>query len=121
NITDAPGNTIGGTTAAARNIISGHNLSAVSINGSGATNNLVQGNYIGTDVTGTHSVPNNFLISSPPAGAVFISDASHNQIGGTSAGAGNLISGNKLSGVLISGATASDNKVQGNLIGTTPD
>jgi hypothetical protein len=46
--------TVGGTTPAARNIISG-NFTGVSVFGN---ENLVQGNFIGTDVTGQHPLPN---------------------------------------------------------------
>ena len=38
-------NTIGGTAAAARNVISGNGIDGVSLNNAGATGNLVQGNY----------------------------------------------------------------------------
>ena len=44
-------NTIGGTTAAARNVISGNDVAGVLIQG--GSNNVVEGNYIGTDVNGT--------------------------------------------------------------------
>jgi len=43
----APGNTIGGTATGARNVISGNKQSGVDIQPSGAAGNLVQGNYIG--------------------------------------------------------------------------
>ena len=66
---------------------------------SGPIGNLVQGNYIGTDSTGTVALGNGrsgVRISS----AIGSTDsASHNTIGGTAAGAGNLISGNKEDGV----------------------
>jgi titin len=52
-IRDAPNNRIGGTGVGARNIISGNAEYGVEIRGSSATRNLVQGNFIGTDVTGT--------------------------------------------------------------------
>ena len=51
-------NTIGGTTAAARNLISGNGVGGIGIAEAGSINNLVQGNYIGTDVTGNQSVGN---------------------------------------------------------------
>jgi hypothetical protein len=96
-------NTLGGAGEGARNLISGNGLRAVDIFGAG---NRVQGNYIGTDVTGTAAVGNR--------DGVFIT-GSNNVIGGTEAGAGNLISGND-NGVYISGGAG--NLIQGNRIGT---
>ncbi len=49
-------NTIGGTAAADRNIVSGHSVENIGIYGSTATANLVQGNFAGTDALGTRSV-----------------------------------------------------------------
>src|SRR5262249_39097712 len=57
-ITNAAGNTIGGTVAAARNLISGNANDGMEILGTTATQNLVQGNYVGTDATGTSSLGN---------------------------------------------------------------
>jgi beta-lactamase superfamily II metal-dependent hydrolase len=102
------GNTIGGTVAGARNVISG-NLSGVAIAASG-TGNQVQGNYIGTDITGTADLGNSYF-------GVSIS-GSNNTIGGTATGAGNVISGNDSRGVEIIGSSASGNTVEGNYIGT---
>src|SRR5262249_52751147 len=48
----AANNVIGGTTAAARNVVSGNAGDGVQVSGSGATANVVLGNYIGTDVNG---------------------------------------------------------------------
>jgi parallel beta-helix repeat protein len=109
-IWDAPGNTIGGTVPGARNLISGNEWYGVLIEGSGATGNQVQGNYIGTDVTGTAAVTN--------CHGVYIWDAPGNTIGGTAAGAGNLISGNEWEGIYVGGSGATGNTVQGNYIGT---
>ncbi len=119
------GNLVGGTTVAARNIVSGNRTIGVAVDGSGdasgnaATGNLVEGNFIGTDVSGTVAIPNNAGIS--------ITSANTNTVGGTPVGASNLISGNTNSGVVIEGfsdhdsscATATKNQIQGNLIGTT--
>jgi CSLREA domain-containing protein len=110
-ITSASSNTIGGTTAEARNIISGNDLSGVDIEG-GATLNLVQGNFIGTDITGTLDRGNTQV------GVVFFdATTTNNTVGGTAAGARNVISGNNINGVSINtGSTG--NQVQGNFIGT---
>ncbi len=105
-------NTIGGTTSQARNIISGNMRSGLSLM-SDANHNVIQGNFIGTDVTGTSALGNGIQ---PVAHGIFIcTDCHDNLIGGTSAGAGNLISGNHSSGLRIYGY---DNTIQGNLIGT---
>ena len=107
------GNVIGGTTPAARNLISGNALNGVVIVGSNG--NLVQGNRIGTDVSGQSAIPNG------QSGVVIIGSKS-NVVGGSAAGAGNLISGNTRDGVDINdastGTSTSGNAVQGNLIGT---
>ena len=110
-IKDATNNTIGGTIAEARNVISGNNWSNVVISGSQATGNLLQGNYIGTDVAGTVALGN-------LGDGVGIDNASGNIIGGTEEGAGNLISGNGDEGIDIEGSGATGNLIQGNYIGT---
>ena len=108
-ISTAPSNTIGGITASARNIISGSALRGIEISGAAATGNLVEGNYVGTDVTGTTALGN-------VGSGVYVSTAS-NTIGGSVAGAGNLLSGNDRVGLALEvGANA--NVVQGNFIGT---
>jgi hypothetical protein len=115
-INNSPGNIIGGTTAGARNIISGHSLSAgsqgVSIaGGAGSTGNLVQGNYIGTDVTGTVALGNS-------TGINIAQGAQGNTIGGNAAGSANVISGNTGVGVQLSDGGTSGNTIAGNFIGT---
>ncbi len=110
-ITTAPGNLIGGTANGSGNIISGNGISGIYIYGAGASNNLVQGNFIGTDVTGTIAISNRL-------DGVTINGVSGNLVGGTNAGALNLISGNLDRGVLILNSGATNNLVQGNYIGT---
>jgi hypothetical protein len=115
-------NTIGGTTAADRNLISGNAMMGVALWGQSAYNpyggNLVEGNYIGTDVTGTHALGNG-LIHGNGGDGVFVASNS-NTIGGTTPGARNLISGNYANGVDIAFAMGrhSGNVVEGNFIGT---
>ena len=106
----ASGNTIGGTTPGERNVISGNGSNGVRIALGITTGNQVQGNYIGTDKTGTFDLGN-------ASNGVLIDDgATNNAIGGVVAGARNVISGNGGDGVRIFGA--SGNQVQGNYIGT---
>ena len=102
-------NLIGGTEPTARNIIS-VNRTGVLIRG-GAMGNVVQGNYIGTDVTGFVNVGSDDLEG------VMIDDSPTNLIGGSVPGAGNLITTN-FSNIEISGAASIGNLIQGNLIGT---
>jgi hypothetical protein len=102
---------IGGTTAAARNIISGNVGDGVDITGSGTTGTVVEGNYIGTDITGTQAIGNR-------NGVVLSFGASGNTIGGNVAGAGNLISGNASDGIVITDAGTNSNVVEGNYVGT---
>ncbi len=99
-------NTIGGTTSGSRNVISGNSTAGVYVPG-GASGVAVQGNYIGTDLTGAKAVANTFGVEV---------SGSNNTIGGTSAAALNLISGNSDGVYILSGASGV--QVQGNYIGT---
>ncbi|MEG4555730.1 DUF4347 domain-containing protein, partial [Microcoleus sp. F6_C1] len=110
-VDNAAGNTIGGTAAGDRNIISGNNAFGVLINAAGGTGNRVVGNIIGTNAAGTAALPNTLT-------GVQISGGSNNIIGGTTVADRNLISGNGSAGVFIDGATATGNTVLGNFIGT---
>jgi titin len=104
------GNLIGGTVPTARNVISANGNQGVDIYNH-ANGNIVQGNFIGTDVSGTARLGN-------LSDGVLIEFAANNLIGGTGPGAGNLISGNTPNGLEIYASSASGNVVQGNLIGT---
>ena len=83
-------NLIGGTNAGAGNVISGNLGNGILLRGSTVFNNTIQGNFIGTDATGTNALPNTI------AGVTIDTGSSSNLIGGTVAGARNVISGNKL-------------------------
>ena len=107
-------NNIGGTNAGAGNVISGNLGNGILIRGSNVVNNTVLGNYIGTDATGMNALPNTV------AGVTIDTGSSSNLIGGTVAGARNVISGNILNydyGVIIAGPGTSGNLVEGNYIG----
>lgn len=109
-INGSPGNLIGGTTALARNLISGGNQNGIYLFTSAATGNVISGNYIGTSVTGLAGLGNAY-------NGLEIAASSSNLIGGTSPGAGNVISGNGQSGIYCISAPATSNLVQGNYIG----
>ena len=100
----ATGNQIGGLTNAERNVLSGNAEYGVLISDAGTTNNVVLGNYIGTNSAGAAAIGNSF-------GGVIIYQGAN----GNSLGRGNVISGNSSYGVLIIGAAG--NSVVGNLIG----
>ncbi len=110
------GNTVGGTTVGARNVID-EDLTITGQYASGTPgNNLIQGNFIGTDITGTK-----FLSEA----SLLLIETSNNTIGGTAAGAGNVIVGSHDgSGIYITDGGSSNptqgNLVQGNFIGTDP-
>ncbi|MDB5349626.1 MAG: cya 2 [Planctomycetota bacterium] len=104
-------NTIGGTVFGARNVISGNQ--GVGVDLAGATGTVVAGNTIGLDQTGTSAVANQ-------AGGISLEDAIGTTIGGTVFGARNVISGNAVGGVIVTGSTVGT-LIAGNFIGTNKD
>ena len=119
---DGASNTlIGGTNAAARNVISGNGQSLVGghdfSNGifidEGAHSNTILGNYLGVDVTG------NAALGNGGAGILIRVNADNNTVGGDSAAERNVISGNQ-NGVAIA-VDSENNTVSGNYIGTGVD
>src|SRR6266567_5068352 len=97
-------NLIGGPDPGAGNVVSGNTTNGTEVI-AGAVNNVIQGNLVGTDPSGTTAVPNQ--------NGIWI-DASSNTIGGVTPGEGNVISGNTTWGIYVRG---SDNVITGNLIG----
>jgi hypothetical protein len=109
------GTVIGGTDVGARNVISG-NSDGIQTTETSLTLPVqltVQGNFIGVDVTGLTALPNAGygIFFTPPRDR---SDSSLT-LGGTAAGAGNVISGNTANGLLLSNSNL---VMQGNRIGT---
>ena len=101
-------NTVGGTSAAARNdIVGAAGFTAVWLKSSGSFDNLIQGNDIGTTEDGSASAGG--------GGGILVDSANANTIGGSESGAGNVISGNARQGIDFQ--NADDNVVAGNLIG----
>ena len=97
--------TIGGTTAASRNVVSGNG--SYGIRFTAGTGLAVLGNFIGTDVTGMAPLGNHqYGILVETTGVT---------IGGSAPGSGNVICSNATSGMSVNGAGT---VVQGNFIGT---
>ena len=90
------------------NVISGNASHGVSISGSGATDNYVAANFIGTDLDGDADLGN-------AGSGVHISGSSGITL------LENVISGNDSYGVRITGSGADGNRLEGNLIGTQAD
>jgi len=101
------GNLIGGTAPEDRNVLSGNGYDNAHIRGAG---NMVQGNYIGTDATGTVTLGNT------PYGVLISGGIETNN---NTIGPGNVISGNVHAITILNDPVAAAyNVVQGNLIGT---
>ncbi len=114
----AANNTVGGTTAAARNVISGNTRSGVDVNSAGTSGNLVEGNFIGVAADGTSALGNGLH------GVILFASAANNTVGGAAApaaggpgaplggagsaapGVGNVIAFNGGAGVVVGTDTA---------------
>jgi parallel beta-helix repeat protein len=104
------GNVIGGSTPGVRNLISG-NTAGIQSTGGGAT--VIQGNLIGTSITGNSPISNGRGIS--------LTGTTGFVIGGSAPGEGNLISGSNDEGIFIingSGCTIQGNRIGTNAAGT---
>jgi hypothetical protein len=105
--------TVGGTTDEARNVLSGENAYGI-IAGPGTT---IRGNFIGTDVSGTIPLGNTAGIEISAANVT---------VGGSAAGAGNVIAASAgdlpsvAGGIFFFGAGGAGAVIQGNFIGTDP-
>ena len=109
------GNLIGGTTAATRNVISGNAQQGIYFDN--VDNSTISGNYVGTNAAGTGDV-NGTVANTSQSGVFLTNGSSGNVVGGTNAGARNVISGNNHFGFEVLGATSQNNLLQGNYIGT---
>jgi hypothetical protein len=100
-----------------RNFVTGNVLSGGGGNGifldRAGPENVIQGNIIGADITGTNALPNG-------GHGILLRETSGQVIGGAGAGQGNLIAFNMRNGVGIESAlqTATNNSVRGNRIFT---
>src|SRR6185436_1761025 len=94
-------------------VISGNATNGVTIDGSLTHDNVVAGNYIGLNLTGSAAVKNGV------DGVQIVNGATANTIGGTAAGAANVIGGHTASSAAaVDIIGSSNNVVRGNRIGT---
>jgi len=117
-IVSGTANIVGGPASGAGNVIIQNTGNGIAIAGSNGPNffpadaNVVQGNFIGTDATGTNNLGNSqsgVLIDGT------LAEASTNLIGGTSPGEGNIIAFNGSNGVTVV-SNAVDDAIFGNSI-----
>ena len=108
----ASDNTIGGSVAGSANVLSGNVMNGVYIGTGDTSGNMIVGNDIGTDWTGSYAVPNS-------VGVIITNGATRNTIGGTMPDTANVIAGNTSDGVQIEGSGTDSNVVQGDFIGLT--
>lgn len=102
-------NLIGGTNALERNILSANGAGGLDLSGH---TNVIQGNFIGLNAPGSAGLGN-------MAYGLGLSGGTNNLVGGSQAGAGNVISSNQFHGLYLYGTTAA--RIQGNRIGTSAD
>ncbi len=106
----AASNTIGGSTAADRNVIGSNTSDGIQL-GLGSSNNIIRGNYVGLDPTGTLARGN------AHDGIDIDTGAASNQV------IGNVVSANSEDGIEMGGSApdSPNNVIRGNLIGTRAD
>ncbi len=126
-------NTVGGTTGTSPdagltgvgNLISGNLANGIalatvadSLGSAIPDSNIIQGNFVGTDITGTKPISNGTVATSNATGAgIFLDGATNTTIGGIVAAARNLISANRAGGIAVENESSS-NVILGNFIGT---
>jgi len=103
-------NVIGGSGETQRNIISGNSFGGIVINEITSKANVITANFIGTDITGTHILPNDQ--------GIVLSYANNTIIGGSDPSKRNIISGNTSGGIIMNGTGTRNNIIKGNYIGT---
>ncbi|MGB3220953.1 MAG: hypothetical protein WBD79_26425, partial [Anaerolineae bacterium] len=108
-------NVVGGVYPGLRNVISRNGTLGIHIEGAGSDQNQIIGNYLGTTMDGMTPLGNGSEAIGIRGGA------RGNRVGGPSASQRNIISGNRLTGLLISGQGTAANVIQGNYVGLAPD
>ncbi len=111
-------NVIGGDRTVGRgpvgqgNVISGNRNAGIMISGDGGTasRNVVIGNFIGIDASGTKAMGNGME-------GVWVQRGTNNRIGGPDPRDRNVVSANGLHGIILAGQ-ATENLIAGNYVGT---
>src|SRR5439155_17366925 len=128
-IVNASNNQIGSTNLADRNITSGNGVDGIHVEGTltaPATGNIIQGNFVGVAADGKSSVGNRTEPAPAPGAAegnnlfgIEISGGNNNTVGGTVAGARNVV-GFNADGIELDNGSQS-NRIQGNFVGVGAD
>lgn len=116
-LSDAPGNLIGGPAAkqlsrwctGACNLVSANGGVGILLTGTGTTGNIIQGNSVGTDKFGRLDLGNG-------SDGIRIDSAGDNTIGGPEVGDGNRIAFNAAHGVSVRASTSTGNALLSNAI-----
>jgi CSLREA domain-containing protein len=128
HISNSSSSTIGGLTPAARNIASGNQIDGIHVVGSTAspaTGNLIKGNFVGVNASGTGSVGIKAIggAAGTPAGnfvfGIEISGGNANTVGGTMPAARNVVGLNTVGIEVDNGGEG--NVIQGNYSGVGAD
>lgn len=112
-IQDASDNTVGGTQPGEGNIVGFTPFSIGVVGASGEnTNNVVEGNFVGTNPAGDH-------LGLDVSHGIYVQGLSGNRVGGSDPGAGNTV-GFAVFGIVINGTAGvtTGNLVEGNFVGT---
>lgn len=126
SVAAASGNVIGGTSAGDGNVVAGNGQNGIDItaqNGGNASNNTVEGNLVGTNVSGNGRVGNGadgILVNDAGGGTIqntIIGGTSNTNPGGSCSGACNLVSGNGANGIGLWHTGVSGSLVEGNYVG----
>jgi len=107
-------NLIGGVSATHSNLLSGNAMRGILIISEGTDGNRVEGNFIGTDITGTTALGNG-------QNGVAIYRGQYNVVGSTDPARRNVIGGNGGPGISLWFADAVGNQIIGNWIGVGAD
>lgn len=110
-VNGASSNVIGGSVLGARNVIAANFYRGVFLTDAGTRENVVKGNLLGTDATGTNALGNGY------EGVALANGANSNRIGGPLTHDGNVISGNTYSGIWIGNEGTRFNTLLRNLVG----